>query len=169
MRLRARDRMYLKSSRIKRLGDPLDISALACGIPSLIGNDHRNFFAVKLIVQFPQTLLIFLQLFFIFLLRQFLIQFYFRKLRCLLKRERILQKRHGKTRVFQCGIDTAHQRLQHLKLRPLFILRVDQIPRCLGRIRVTQILLKHIHALRIVFILPAVILVYTPLCVLVIL
>ena len=62
MRLRTCDRMYLKSTGIKSLRDPLDISSLSGSIPAFIGDDHRHSFSVKTVMQTSKLCLQFLKL-----------------------------------------------------------------------------------------------------------
>ena len=90
MGLRACDGMHLVSAGIQSTGDALDISALTGCVPALIGNDHRNLLTVQAVVQLAQSLTQLLQLFFIILFRNRLVQWNLRKQRHPLKREHIL-------------------------------------------------------------------------------
>ena len=82
--------MHLVSTRVQRTGDALDISALTGCVPALICNDHRDLLTVQAVMQLAQSLTQLLQLFFIILFRNRLVQWNFRKQRHPLKREHIL-------------------------------------------------------------------------------
>ena len=111
---RAGDRMHLIASGIQCSRDPLDISALACGIPAFVGDDYRNLLAIQAVMQGIQLLLQMTQFFFIFFLGDLLVQFHLGQLRHLHQREYILQNRHSKALILHGHMDTAAQRLQHL-------------------------------------------------------
>ena len=54
---RAGDGVYLVASGIQCSCDPLDIAALARGIPAFVGDDYRNLLAIQAVMQGIQLLL----------------------------------------------------------------------------------------------------------------
>ena len=54
MRKRGCDRMYVKSPRIQRIGNPADVASFSGGIPSFIAQDHRDFFLINLVMKFTE-------------------------------------------------------------------------------------------------------------------
>ena len=64
----AGNREHLVAAGIKRRCDPLDVAALAGRVPSFIGYDDRNLFAVEFIVQIPELSLQTVQLLLVFII-----------------------------------------------------------------------------------------------------
>ena len=64
----------LVSARVERLGDALDVSTLAGGVPALLGKDDRNLPAVDLIVQFVKLFLVVLERFLVFAATKLLVK-----------------------------------------------------------------------------------------------
>ena len=163
MRLRACDRMHLKTARIKRLCDPLDIASLACCIPSFIGNDHRNSLSVQTVVKTSKLRLQFLKLCLVLLLFHF---FSFKRdlieLWHLHQWENILQDRNRMFAVFHSDLNIADHRLQYLQLCPFPVTGIYDIPWRRGSIGISHILIKNFSAFFIMIILPEIIFIHSP-------
>ena len=110
----------------------------------------------------PQLLLQRIQLRTVFFLCNRLVQINLIQLWNRFQRKYILQQGHCHCAVFQCGVNSADQRLHHLQLRPFSALRIDDIPWVRRRISIIQITVKHLEAFVIVPVLPAVLLTHTP-------
>ena len=104
---RAGDGVYLVASGIQCSRDPLDISALACGVPAFVGDDYRNLFPIKAVMQGIQLLLQMAQFPLVFFLGDFLVQFHLGQPRHLHQWEYILQNRHSKALILHGHMDTA--------------------------------------------------------------
>lgn len=98
--------MHLVASGIQCSGDPLDITALACGIPAFVGDDYRDLLAIQAVMQGIQLLLQMTQFFLVFFLGDFLVQFHLGQLRHLHQREYVLQNRHSKALILHGHMDT---------------------------------------------------------------
>ena len=149
--------MDFKAPGIQCLRDPADVSPLAGGVPSLVGDDDRDLLPVQPVVKLSQMFLKPFQLGFIRLfLHGLSIQRDFAELLHLHQRKYVLQHRHRKGAVLHGNVDPLCQRLQHLKLRPFSGTGVHHIPRNRRGIGGIQIPVKDIQALFVVFILPSV-------------
>ena len=103
---RAGDGVYLVASGIQCSRDPLDIAALACGIPAFVGDDYRDLFPIQAVMQGIQLLLQMTQFFLVFFLGDFLVQFHLGQLRHLHQREYILQNGYSKALILHGHMDT---------------------------------------------------------------
>ena len=169
MRLRTCDRKHLISSRIERARNTLDVAALACRIPSFIGDDDRDLLSVKLVMQISQFVLKLIKSLVVFLIGELLtLKLYLFQKRSLLKLKRVLQDRRSNIVVLECRLNSLVQELEHLELSKLLILTVYDVPRRRRVVGVLEILVVNLNAVVVMLVLIKVALIDTPLRILVV-
>ena len=142
VRLGACNRKHLESSGIQSCSDTLDIAALAGSIPSLVGNDDRDFPAVQLVVQGMELFLQTVQFFLVLLIRYYLVgKCDFGQERCAVERERVLPDRRCEGMILESSFDSLIQEAQYLQLGPLAVLGVNDVP---GSRRAVRILRRYL-------------------------
>ena len=163
MRLGAGDRKDLEPSGIKSSGDALDVAALACSVPSLVGNDDRDFPAVQFVVQGVELFLQTVQFFPVFLIRYYLVgKCDLGQERSAVERESVLADRSCKGVILECGIDTLIQEAQYLQLSPFAVLCVNYVPGGRRAVRILQIFVVHVQILIVMFVLMKIGLTHAP-------